>query len=161
MTKPLVVLSVVALIGAAACGSYWLGFRHAWALGLMADAPVRGSFAIGQLKLLEQGRLPDLRFTYESDIDTGLMSWAQLEADPTYQLLNVLTGQDIVPGHEQYVKRVATYRKTHQSPLREPALVEQMLSSARKADPAFARELEEGGRESAMAIDRMITKYGQ
>ena len=127
----------------------------------MADAPVRGSLAIGHLRLLEQGRVADLRTFYESDIDSGLTWWAQLEADPTYRLLNILSGHDVVPDYEQYVKRIAVYRKANKSPLRDPALVASMLKSARDRDPAFARELEEGGRESERAIDRMVEKYGQ
>ena len=116
---------------------------------------------MGHLRLLEQGRLSDLRTFYESDIDSGLMWWAQLEDDPNYRLLNILSGQDIVPEHERYVKRLAAYRKANKSPLRDPALVESMLNSARKADPAFAQELEQGGRDAEQAIDRMVKKYGQ
>jgi hypothetical protein len=116
---------------------------------------------MGQVKLLEQGRLSDLRMLYESDIDSGLVWWAQLEDDRTYRLLNVLSGHAVVPQYEQYVKRAATYRKSNKSPLRDPTLVESMLKSAREADPAFARDLEDGGREVEQAIDRMVKKYAQ
>ena len=98
---------------------------------------------------------------FESDVDSGLIWWAQLEHAPNYRALNVLSGQEIVPEYERYVKRVAAYRKSRKSPLRDPALVESMLKSAREADPAFARELEEGGRQAEEAIDRMVKKYGQ
>lgn len=156
-----IVVAVVVALALAVCGGYWLGFRHAWSLGLQAEAPVRATLAIGQLRLLEQGRFSDLRTFYESDIDSGLMWWAQLEDDPRYRLLNVLSGHDVVPQYEQYVKRVAAYRKSNKSPLRDPALVESMLKSAREANPAFARDIEEGGRELEQAIDRMVKKYAQ
>jgi hypothetical protein len=60
-------------LGLALASGYWIGFRHAWSLGLQADAPVRGSLAIGHLKLLDTGRLSDLQTFYESEIDSGLI----------------------------------------------------------------------------------------
>jgi chorismate mutase len=84
-----------------------------------------------------------------------------VEENPNYRLLNVLSGHDVVPQYERYVKRVAAYRKANKSPLSDPALVESMLKSAREADPALARELEEGGRDADLAVDRMVKKYGQ
>lgn len=161
MRRLAIAIAVVAALGLTVGGGYWLGFRHAWNLAVQAQAPVRGSLAIGQLRLLEQGRISDLKTFYDSDIDSGLIWWAQLEDAPSYLALNILSGQEIVPEYEQYVRRLATYRKSHNSPLRDPALVESMLKSAREADPAFARELEEGGRQAEAAIDRMVNKYGQ
>jgi hypothetical protein len=161
MKRSAIILAAVAVLGLAVGGGYWLGFRHAWSLGLMAEAPVRGSLAIGNLRLLELGRASDLRSFYESEVDSGLMWWARLEDDPNYRFLNVLSGHNVVPEYERYVKRIAIYRKAHKSPLRERALVESMLKSAREADPAFARELEEGGHEADRAIDSMVNKYGQ
>ena len=161
MRRLAIAIAVMGALGLAVGGGYYLGFRHAWNLGLQAEAPVRASLAIGNLRLLEQGRVSDLKFFYESEIDSGLMWWAQLEDDASYRLLNVLSGHEIVPQYERYVKRAAAYRKLNKSPLRDPALVESMLKSARDADPAFAHELEEGGRQAENAIDRMVKKYGQ
>lgn len=153
-------LILVLALGLAACAGYWLGFRNAWNLSLQAEAPVRASLAIGNLRLLEQGRLSDLRVYYDSEIDFGLIWWARLEEAPSYRLLNVLSGQDVVPQHERYVRRAAVYRKTNASRVRDPAVVDSMLKAAREANPAFALELEQGGREADAAIDRMLKKYG-
>src|SRR5688572_16443551 len=161
MRRFAIAVAVVVALGIAVFGAYGLGFRHAWNLSLKAEAPVRATLAIGHLRLLEQGRHSDLRTFYESDIDSGLMWWAQLEDDPRYRLLNVLSGHDVVPEYERYVRRLAAYRKSNKSPLRDQALVESMLKSAREADPAFARDLEEGGRELEQAIDRMVKKYAE
>lgn len=153
--------ALLVALGLAAASGYWMGFRHAWGLGLQADAPVRGSIAIAHLKMLERGQASDLRIPFEAEIDSGLMWWAQLEDHPMYPFLNVLTGQEIVPDYELYVKRVANYRKANKSPLRDPVLVESMLRSVREKDAGFADELVEGGRQSDAAIDRMVEKYGQ
>jgi hypothetical protein len=161
MKRLAISVTALAALGLAVCGGYWLGFRQAWNLGLQVEAPVRATLAIAHLKLLEQGRLSDVKSSYESDIDSGLMWWAQVEDDPNYRLLNVLSGHDVVPQYERYVKLVATYRRAHKSPRRDRALVESMLKSAREADPAFARELEQGGRDAELAIDRMVNKYAQ
>jgi hypothetical protein len=148
-------------LGLALASGYWIGFRHAWSLGLQADAPVRGSLAIGHLKLLDTGRLSDLQTFYESEIDSALIWWAQLEDYPMFRYLNVLSGHEVVPDHERYVKRVANYRRTNKSPLRDVALVESMLQSAREKDAGFADELERSSRDAEAAIDRMVEKYGQ
>jgi hypothetical protein len=161
MKRLAIVLSLTAAVGVAACSGYWLGFRHAWEMGLQADAPARGSLALGQLKMLETGRTSDLRTFFESDIDSGLLWWDQLEAYPLFGWINVLSGYDLLPDQVRFVRRIATYRKDHPSPLREPALIQQMLDSTRQKDPAFAAELEVSGREGDEAIDRMIRKYGQ
>lgn len=154
-------IAVVVLVGLAVCGGYWLGFRHAWNLGLQAEAPIRATLAIGKLKLLDQGRVSDLKTIHESDIDLGLIAWDQLENHPSYPMLNILSGHDVLPQYEQYLKRVAAYRKSNKSPFSDPALTESMLKSAQEADPDIAIELEEGGRQIEEAIDRMVKKHGQ
>jgi len=156
-----IVLSLMAAVAVAACSGYWLGFHHAWAMGLQADAPVRGSLALGQLKALENGRTSDLRLSYESDIDSGLLWWDQLEAYPLFGWINFLSGYDVMPGHTRFVRRIATYRKNNPSTLRDPVLVQRMLDDVRQKDPEFAAELEVSGREGEEAIDRTINKYGQ
>ena len=57
MRRLAIAITLVAALGLGAVGGYLLGFRHAWNLGLQAEAPVRASLAIGNLRLLEQGRL--------------------------------------------------------------------------------------------------------
>jgi hypothetical protein len=161
MRRPAIALIVVIAVAVALAGGYWLGFRHAWNLGLMAEAPVRGTLAIGHLRLLEKGRVSDLRTFYESDIDSGLLWWSRLEDDPMFRFINALSGHDVIPNYEQYVTRVAAYRKANKSPLREQLRVESMLNSVREKDPGFAKELEQSGRQGDLAIDRMVRKYAQ
>jgi hypothetical protein len=146
MKRIAIALGLLVALGVAASGGYLLGFRNAWDMSLKAEAPVRGTLAIGHLRLIEAGRLSDLRTFFESDIDSGLMWWAQLEDESAFGLINVLSGHDVVPNYEQYVTRVATYRKVHKSPIRERDRVESMLNAVREKDPGFARELEESGK---------------
>lgn len=161
MKRRVVICSIAAAVALSACGGYWLGFRHAWEMGLQADAPVRGSLALGHLEMLRKGQASEMRLFFESDVDSGLLWWDQLEAYPLFGWINVLSGYDVMPQHEQWVRRIATYRKNNPSPLREPARVQEMLHSIRENDPAFASELDESGRETEEAIDRMIAKYAQ
>jgi len=149
----------VALIAVAS--GYWLGFSQAFSLGLMAQAPVRGSIAAGQLNSLDRGRLDDVRTQLESEVDLGLIWWAQLEEFPLYRALNVLSRQSVVPDNLRYMRRVAAYRKAHASPLAHPELIDQMLESVRADDPDLANQLVEGGRENEAAIARMIQKYAE
>jgi hypothetical protein len=67
----IVILLTVAVVSALA--GYWLGFRQAWDLSLMASAPVRGSLAVAHLKSLDDDRLDNVRATLNADIDSGLV----------------------------------------------------------------------------------------
>lgn len=155
----IVVIAVVAFI--AACGGYWLGFREAWSMGLRADAAPKGAVAIAHLRLIESGRLNDVKFALESDIDTGLVLWHDLYSSPLRPAINALSGIDVFPEYEQYVRRLASYRKANKSPLSDPKLTESMISSAGKHNPAFARELAQSKESADRAIDEMVKKYAQ
>jgi hypothetical protein len=149
---------VLLLASAAAVGGYWLGFRHGARLGLMANAVTSGAVAVGNLRLFEKGQPESVRFYLESEVDTGLMWWPDLERTP---LLNVLLGSDVIPGYEKYIRMLATYRKVHPSPLDDPGLNQQMIGRIQEQDPSMATELEEGERMRREAIQEVLRKYGQ
>jgi hypothetical protein len=111
--------------------------------------------------MLDKGPADNLRILFESDIDSGLQWWAHLEEYPLFGVINELSGQDVVPGVQRYVRRIATYRKDHDSPLSDPARIERMLENARQNDPALAKDLEQGGREADENIKNMIEKYAE
>jgi hypothetical protein len=154
-------LTLLAVAIVAAAAGYCIGFRQAWNLSVMADAPVRGAIAVGMLKSLDRNQLDPIRTQFEAEIDTGLIWWAELEQSPMQRALNALSGQDLIPANLRYVRRVATYRKTHPSLLADPAVVTGMLESVGADDPDLAAELAESGKEQDAAIARMIEKYGQ
>lgn len=144
----------------AAGGGYWLGFRQAWNIGLMADAPVKGTIALVQMRMLELGRTDDFKVSLDSEIDSGLMWWAKVDEFPLRKALNILSGQEVIPDHEWYVKRIASYRKSHPSRLDDPKLITEMQASAR-ADPDFANDLVEGGKEERKAVSDAIKRYAE
>jgi hypothetical protein len=146
------------LAAAAAVGGYWLGFRHGFRLGLMADAAPRGAVAIANLRLLEKGQTDPVRFYFESEVDSGLMWWHELDQFPLRGALNTLTGDDVIPGDEKYVRSLANYRREHPSPLDDPSLKREMLE---QMDPSVVKDLEEGDRSRRQAIKEMLQKYGQ
>jgi len=155
------VLLVLLAMSVAAAGGYWLGFRHAWQRGLMAEAPVRGAIAVHQLRALAQNQTDNLRTGFESDIDNGLLWWAYLESCPLFGVINSLSGVEVSPGYEEYVRRIANYRKAHVSPFRDPAVVKGVLDSIKEHDPELAVEFEASGLEAEAQIDRMVEKYAQ
>src|ERR1700752_1040984 len=130
------------LASAAAAGGYWLGFRHGSRLGLMADAAPRGAVAIGNLRLLEKGQTDSVRFYLESEVDSGLMWWHELDRFPLRGALNTLTGGDVIQGDEQCVPSLASYRREHPSPLDDPNLTQRMLEHVAATDPSGAKDLE-------------------
>jgi hypothetical protein len=145
MRTGLTIVLVVVVAIAAACGGYWLGFREAWSMGLRADAAPKGVIAIGQLRLIKQGRINDLKGILENDIDTGLILWHDLSASQLRPLMNTLSGTEVFPEYEQYVRKLATYRKAHQSGLY----------------PAPAGQLGQPGKSASRAIGEVVKEYGE
>ena len=158
MKRLIAFLSVAAV---SATAGYCFGFRQAWSLGVMADAPIRGSIAVARLKSIEDGQLNNVRATLDADIDSGLIWWDQLEHSPLHGALNALSGQEVLPETLRYVRRVAAYRKTHPSPLLDSKVTAQMLESVRADNPQMAEELAEDGEQGEAAIARMIDRYAQ
>ena len=155
---PAVVL-ILAAAAVAACGGYWVGFRHAWDMGLRADAAPRGAIAVSQLRFLEQGRLNDVRVGLEHDIDMGLIHWHELLASPASPLLNVLSGEDVMPEYERYVRRLAMYRKGHRSSLNDAAQVQSLIDRAGKVSPSAAADMKQGNEQVVKTLDEMVRKY--
>src|ERR1700728_4745655 len=151
------ILAFLLAAGSAASG-YWVGFRQGWGLGQMAIAVPRGAAAITQVHFLEKGSTEPIRFQLESDIDSGLVWWHQIDQFPLRPALNVLSGNDVLPAAEVYVRRLAAYRKVHPSPLADPTLKQQMLDNVREEDPAFAKYLEDGWRQHHDILQEMLEK---
>jgi hypothetical protein len=63
----------------------------------MADAPVRGTLAMHYLRALNMNRIDNLRISFEANIDSGLMLWAELERYPLFGMINGLSGTWIHP----------------------------------------------------------------
>ena len=153
-------IGVVAAAGAASAG-YWAGFREAWAMGVRADAAPRGAIAIFQLRAIEAGRINDVKVGLEHDIDMGLIHWHDLSGSSVSVLINFLSGTEVIPDYEQYVRRLAIYRKKHKSALSDPEMEKALLDSASKVSPETVSDLKEGGERARRALDAMVKKYGE
>ena len=149
--------AAVALVSAV--GGYVVGFRSAWELGLYADAAPRGSLALSSLRALQAGRLDQLRPVLEGDIDSGLIWWSRLESSVNYPVINLLSGTDVVPDYERYVRRLAAHRAVTASP--NFAAWSQAQARSDSLSPEIQAELALGEKEARAAIDAMVTKYGR
>ena len=145
----------------AGVGGYWLGFLYGSRWGLMADGLPRGVVAVGNLHLLERGHPDSVRFYLETEVDSGLMDWDQLERFPLRSAFNTLYGDNVIPGYEGYVRKLAAYRKEHPSPLDDPSLTQQTIQHIREQDPAMAQEMQEGDSLRRQRIQELLKKYGQ
>lgn len=155
------ITAVLVAITVAAAGGYWVGFREAWSMGVRADAAPRGSIAVWQLQLIDRGRIDDVRAGLEHDIDMGLILWHDLSTSHVAPFMNTLSGTEVVPEYEQYVRRIALYRKTHGSPLHDPARERSLMESSAKVSPEFAAEMKKGGDDARRALNEMVEKYGR
>jgi hypothetical protein len=160
--KPYHVVGVV-LVAAiiSVVGGFWVGFGEGWDLGGKAIATPRGVVALGQLRLIEAGRTDDLKFQFEADVDSSLMWWHDIARSPLRPALNVLSGSEVFPEYEKYVRRLATYRKSHPSPMFDAARLAETQAELEKTDPVFAADLEQGQRESQLAIEEVVSEYAE
>jgi hypothetical protein len=143
----------------AAIGGYWAGFREAWSMGIRADAAPRGALALAQLNLIQSGRIDDVKPMLEHDIDMGLILWHDLSKSSVGPLVNTLSGVEVIPDYEQYVRRLALYRSTHRSSLHDPESIKSLIDGAAKLNPSVAEEITAGSNNARRALDETVSKY--
>jgi len=161
MTRTAVVVALLAMTLIAGAGGYILGFRQGWRLSLLVERPVRGAQSLALMHGLENGKVDAVKTSFESDIDNGLLWWPDVERFPAYGSLSALSGEPVVADTITYVRRLASYRRQHESPLNRPEVVNSMLDSVRKADPGMADELAASRGDIDARMAEMIKKYGQ
>lgn len=160
MKRLTAVIALALAVLVAAGGGYVAGFRQAWRLSLLNERPVRGALSLGLIQGLDTGKLDVIRTMFESDIDNGLLAWPDVERFPLYGALNALSGDPYASGTVEYLRRIASYRRQHESPLNRPEVVNGMLDSVRKTDPAMADEVAAGRGEIDARMAEVIRKYG-
>ena len=138
---------------------YWLGFRQAWDMGLMAEAAPRGVIALANIRSIDAAQTDQVKFTLEGEIDAGLLWWHEISTSPLLPVLDQLSGSDVYPASERYIRRLAEYRKTHPSPYWDPVLNAQVDANLAAADPDLAKALAESDRAGREAIDSVIAEY--
>ena len=161
MKRLTLAIALVTTVLVAAAGSYIAGFRQAWRLSVLNERPIRGALSLGLIHALDKGKVDDVRTLFESDIDNGLLWWSDVERFPLYGVLNALSGDPYASSSVDYVRRIARYRSQHESPLNRPEVVNGMLDSVRKTDPAMADQLAAGGGEIDARMAEVLRKYGQ
>ena len=140
-----------------AAGGFWVGFREALPLGVMADRLPRGSMAIQQIEALHAGKTQNLDTALEFDIDEGLIRGYDLFNNPLRPLFGPLWGFNVYPSYEQYAVRLANYRKEHPSPHTTEFL--QYIPKESAEEKANYAELAEGARLYEFKLNAMVTRY--
>ena len=113
---------VVACVLALGLG-YVIGFRHAWHMGVQAEFVARGVLATQMLQAMRSGRTKFVTTLLESDVDGGLLIGGDFVENPARPLLPII-GVDLPANYEQFMSRVASYRKANPRPIesRDPSI---------------------------------------
>jgi hypothetical protein len=161
MKRTGIVLAFLATALLAGAGGYLVGFRQGWRLSPLVETPVRGAQSLALMRGLEKGNINAVKTSFESDIDNGLLWWSDVESFPAYPILPEISGDPYMRDNVGYLRRLASYRREHESPLRRPEVVNGMLDSIRKSDPAMADQLAASRGDIDARMAEMVKKYGQ
>ena len=160
-----IVTAVLCVMGLALAGlgGYWVGLKRGVDLGEAASAVNEGAVAVSELGLLDRGKPDKARFFLEAAVDDGLGGWNELTSTREARASLSLLGTDLVPYRapwldENIVRRIAAYRKTHESPLTLPAALDAAVEKCRGETGCWdLRPL----REREATIISMTNKYAQ
>ena len=98
-------------------GAYLLGFRHGWHYMGLSEAVPKGTLALTKIVGLRAGKTDAVLFQLESEVDSGLLMAAEVEAGLGFERLDALTGRDLSSQMSEYLRRLATYRRATPSQL--------------------------------------------
>jgi N-acyl-D-aspartate/D-glutamate deacylase len=148
---------VVALVSAGV--GFGIGFRQAWTLGSTVDSTGRGVAGLQLMRSIDAGRTHEVTYYFESQVDAGLMSWHSVQSSTLYPFLNQLSGVDVTPGMEPYVRQLAAYRKNNPSPLWDPRDMAKVEAYLRDHKPETAEDSIAASRAAKEAMDSVVSEY--
>jgi hypothetical protein len=109
-TRQVIGTAVVVVVALAA--GYVLGFRSAWNLGVQAEFAARGVLATQMLHAIRSGKSDVVTTLLEGDVDSALLLGGDFVESSTRPLLPLM-GLDAPADYEQYMSRIAAYRKAN------------------------------------------------
>jgi hypothetical protein len=152
----LILLISLACLSSAAAG-FWLGFREALPVGLMAETLPRGVLATQHLRQLRVGHNETIVTALEYEVDSGLVRGSDVINHPLRALFAPLWGYDVYPKYEKYAVRLADYRRENPSPTKSEDF--RMLMRQFEQDKAKHGELIENARLYELKLNAMVQRY--
>jgi hypothetical protein len=130
-----IVLSMIA-ISAVGLGGYLIGLRRGVDLGSAASAVGEGAVATAELSLLDRGMPDKARYFLEGAVDDGLVGWDELTSTREARASLSLLGRNQPPYrapwlNENFIRRLAAYRKSHMSPQTLPTALDEVVEKCR------------------------------
>ncbi len=129
--------------------------------GIRTESVARGVLAIQTTRFIENQRLDNIRLLLESDIDQGIIQWGALERSQTFRFLDKLYGFPVSGTLEDYIQRLATYRRDHASMYEDPELAERTVQGIAKRDPEFAAELARSQASISVEMRATVDRYAK
>jgi hypothetical protein len=136
MKRIVFVVLIVMAVAITGLGGYWAGLKRGVDLGGAASAVGNGVVAVSEISLLDRGMPDKARYLLEGEIDDGLVGWSELTSTREARVSLTLLGTDLAPYRapwldENFVRRLAAYRKTHQSPQTLPVALDEVVARCR------------------------------
>ena len=136
MKQIVIAILFVMALALAGLGGYWAGLKRGVDLGGAASAVNEGVVAVSEIGLLDRGKPDKARYFLEAAVDDGLVGWNELTSTGEARASLSLLGADLAPYrapwlNESFVRRIAAYRKTHESPQTLPAALDAVVEKCR------------------------------
>src|SRR5882757_9632009 len=129
-------LLFVTTMSAVGLGGYWIGLKRGVDLGGAASAVSEGAVATAELRLLDRGMPDKARYLLEGAVDDGLVGWDELTSTGGARASLSLLGRN-QPLYrapwldENFIRRLAAYRKSHKSPQTLPTALDEVVEKCR------------------------------
>lgn len=145
------------MVTAGFIGGTIFGINFYSSLSMFSNLVPKGLIAAVRLQQLEQGNLKRVKMDLEHDIDSALAEYSFVEEEwwfPLYQDDWLLLETE---KFEEYIKKTATYRKSHPSPYRNAFkdMTDEWLQNTDN------QELMVFDRDYWKRVDEMVNKYAK
>jgi len=159
MKTSVIIVAVIGIAIVTLVAGFWLGFRPGWQMGLMTEAAPRGVVGMQLGRRIDVVGADEAKYYFESQIDAGLMFWHDVSESRLSPYLNTLTGTEVYPEYEKYIRRLAQYRKANPSPLWDPATGAEVDATVAGHDAELAKDIAEASRDAKKAMDEVVSNY--
>lgn len=149
-------VAMALLIGGAFLAGLKVGFDKGMIHSFYVDAPARGVLATQQLNALRSGKTDFVITFLEFNVDQSIL-WHNDFLNSNWAWLLGPDTEVAISKNDEYMRRIAQYRKRHPSPS-EPTMFDTVPTDKERYREEY-KELAQSARENRQIIDAIVARY--